>query len=240
MLREFFASFRQTSSSNGASGSRNGGGSRHAGERDDPTPPEPRPHAGDADRGASDGDRDRREWSNGVTERLGILQGTLDSLRHELRAASGTGDHGRAIIDRLEAENRALKSRVSERPQEPLIKGVISLFDDLRSVTRHAQSQAARDAGPPTHLLESLRVFERQALEVLRRSDVEAFEPGIADPFDANRQEAWDTVETASPDQEMRIAEVVRLGFELGGRVIRPAAVKVHRCRTAVSAGGNR
>jgi molecular chaperone GrpE (heat shock protein) len=168
------------------------------------------------------------------------MQEAFDSLRQELRTASGKADRSSVVIERLEAENRALKSRESERRQEPLIKGVISLFDDLRSVTRHAQSQAARGAGPSTHLLQSLLVFERQALEVLRRNDVEAFEPGIADPFDANRQEAWETVDTALPDQEMRVAEVIRLGFQFGGRVIRPAAVKVHRFRAAASAGGNR
>ena len=166
---------------------------------------------------------------------LAGLQTALGVLRDELRTGLAHADRSRDIIVRLEAENRALKTRESERKQEPLIKGVISLFDDLRSVTRaHAQPAAGGTEAP---LLSSLQVFERQALEILRRSDVEPFEPHLADRFDASRQEAWEAITTDSPADDMHIAEVIRLGFEFGGRIIRPAAVKVYRCQAAITQG---
>jgi molecular chaperone GrpE (heat shock protein) len=172
-----------------------------------------------------------------VDARLEGLQTALGVLRDELRTGLAHADRSRDIIVRLEAENRALKTRESERKQEPLIKGVISLFDDLRSVTRaHAQPAAG---GAEVPLLSSLQVFEQQALELLRRSDVEPFEPHLADRFDASRQEAWEAITTNSPAEDMHIAEVIRLGFEFGGRIIRPAAVKVYRCQAAITLGAS-
>ncbi len=171
-----------------------------------------------------------------VHDRLDTIHTALGALRDELRAGLANADRSRDVIVRLETENHALKTRQSERKQEPLIKGVISLFDDLRSVTRaHAESAAGGAEESP--LLNSLQVFERQALELLRRSDVEPFEPRLADRFDASRQEAWEAIKTDSREDDMHIAEVIRLGFEFGGRVIRPAAVKVYRCQAAIIRG---
>ena len=168
-----------------------------------------------------------------MSDRLDGIQGAIEALRQDLRTGLASADRSRDIIVRLETENRALKTRESERKQEPLIKGLISLFDDLRSVTRaHAEPAVSRAEESP--LLNSLQVFERQALELLRRSDVEPFEPRAADRFDASRQEAWEAITTDSPENDMHIAEVIRLGFEFGGRVIRPAAVKVYRLRRSL------
>jgi molecular chaperone GrpE (heat shock protein) len=170
-----------------------------------------------------------------VYDRLDGIHAAIDMLRNELRAGLATADRSREIIVRLETENRALKTRESERRQEPLIKGLISLFDDLRAVNRaHAEPAISRAEESP--LLNSLQVFERQALELLRRSDVEPFEPRPAERFDASRQEAWEAITTDSPDRDMHVAEVIRLGFEFGGRIIRPAAVKVYR-HAAMSRG---
>jgi molecular chaperone GrpE (heat shock protein) len=172
-----------------------------------------------------------------LSDRLDSLQETFESLRENVRIALGRAERSDKIIDSLEAENRGLKQRESERRQEPLIKGVISLFDDLRAVTRHARTHGAAKRGEEPALLESLMVFERQAIEILRRNQVEAFEPMSTDRFDATKQEAWETVDVASQDQDMQIAEVLRIGFEFGGRVIRPAAVKVYRFRDITARG---
>jgi molecular chaperone GrpE (heat shock protein) len=180
---------------------------------------------------------------NAPQPQLDGIQAAIEGLRQELRAALGKVDRSGEIIGRLETENRALKNREIERTQEPLLKGLISLFDDLRSITDRARSRAAAGgataagSAAESQLLNSLDVFGRQALELLRRSGAEPFEPRLADRFDASRQEAWETVAIDSRDQDMHIAEVVRFGFEFAGRIIRPAAVKVYRCHAPVTPG---
>jgi molecular chaperone GrpE (heat shock protein) len=160
---------------------------------------------------------------------LEVLSAAVALLRQDVLAALEKSDRSGSIISSLEAENRALRQRENERKQEPMIKSVISLFDDLRSVSRHARSQAASNGGPPLEFMESLLVFEQQAREALRRGYVEAFEPTVGEPFDPRTQEVGATVKANYPTQEMKIVEVLRLGFEFGGRVIRPAAVTIYR-----------
>jgi molecular chaperone GrpE (heat shock protein) len=167
--------------------------------------------------------------SPGLSEQLTALHAAFAFLQEGVVAALEKADRSASVIASLESENRSLKWRENERKQEPMIRAFISLFDDLRSVARHAQSDAAGNGRQPADLLQSLLVFERQALEALRRGQVEAFEPTVADPFDPRRQEVGAILETSSPGQEMRIAEVLRPGFEIDGRVIRPASVRVYR-----------
>jgi molecular chaperone GrpE (heat shock protein) len=151
---------------------------------------------------------------------------SIDALREDVREALVRADRSGEIIGRLEDENRRLKAREAERRQEPLINAVIALFDDLRAVTEHAQS-SSDDVDAIPEWVQSMAVFQRQALEMLRRSNVEAVEPGIAGLLDAERQEVWATVATDTPERDMHVAEVIRLGFEFAGRLLRPAAVKV-------------
>ena len=173
---------------------------------------------------------------NAQDARRHALESSIDSLREEVRTALSRTDRSREVIGRLEDENRRLRAREAERRQEPLINGVVTLFDDMRSVTEHERARAAHNEPVPAWV-QVVLVFQQQVLEVLRRNDVEAVEPVVAQPVDPERHEVWEAVETDLPDRDMQVAEVIRLGFEFAGRVLRPAAVKVHRFHPALEQG---
>jgi molecular chaperone GrpE (heat shock protein) len=168
--------------------------------------------------------------------RRDALASSVDALREEVRAALSRAERSSELIGRLEEDNRRLRAREVERRQEPLIRGLITLFDDLRSTTEHEHAMSV-DGERFGRRVSEMQVFQRQVLEVLRRNDVETVEPAVAGPFDAERHEVWDVVETDLADRDMCVAEVIRLGFEFAGRVLRPAAVKVYRFHSTVEQG---
>jgi molecular chaperone GrpE (heat shock protein) len=177
-----------------------------------------------------------RPEQTGAKSENDAVASSIAALREDVRRALARTDRSDEIILRLEDENRRLKAREAERRQEPLINGVMALFDDLRAVTEHARS-SSDDVDAIPEWVQSMAVFQRQALEVLRRSNVDAVEPGIAAPFDAERHEVWATVATDTPERDMHVAEIIRLGFEFGGRLLRPAAVKVYRYQPPLDQG---
>jgi len=147
------------------------------------------------------------------------LLSALDTIRDELRTALAKADCSGELIDRLDRENRALRTREDERRLRGVLKSFIPIFDDLRAVRLAA----------PDETRANFAAFEAQALEHLRRHGLDEFEPAPGEPFDSRRAEAVARIETGDAAAEMTVAEVVRLGFEHGDNVVRPAAVKVYR-----------
>jgi len=169
-------------------------------------------------------------------QQMQAVRQSLDLIRGQLAELAARMDRHRELTARLEEENRNLRNHESERRQEPLIKGVAALVDDLQSLRRHAQSDAgSTDA---VDWANNLLAFQDQALDVLRRNDVEMFEPRVGEPVDVRMHEVWRAKTTDSLIQDMHIADVIRLGVQFADRVIRPAAVTVYRYQPPVTDQG--
>jgi len=124
-------------------------------------------------------------------------------------------------------------------------------FDNYRKRVLKEQTRAVELAsGPLVHrLLEVLDEFDLALMAAERKPDFEQFLHGVelvyaklldilrsegleridaqGKPFDPERHEAL--MQTGSGDGEPRVADVLRQGYTLKGRVIRPAGVKVAR-----------
>lgn len=65
-----------------------------------------------------------------------------------------------------------------------------------------------------------------QFLKTLEEHGLKQFDPE-EENFDHNRHDSIETIITDKKDNDHKVAEVVRKGYELNGKVIRPAKVKV-------------
>ena len=124
-------------------------------------------------------------------------------------------------------------------------------FDNYRKRTLRQQTHAVELAAQPvvTRLLEVLDDFELALMAAEQQPDFEKFRKGVelvfaklvdvlraeglqrmeaeGTPFDPEQHEAL--MQTGEGDGELVVADVLRPGYTLKGRVIRPAGVRVHK-----------
>jgi molecular chaperone GrpE (heat shock protein) len=158
---------------------------------------------------------------------LVLLAQALERLEDAVRTRLAEADRSGSVIDRLEAEVRRLRQRDDERRLEPVIKGIISLFDQVAQIASSVRSRRDELRDAERGLAGTILALEQQVLELLQGLGATAYAPEPASPFDGKRQEVLSTVATEDPEQHLRIESVLRRGFEFAGRVCRPAAVQV-------------
>jgi molecular chaperone GrpE len=124
-------------------------------------------------------------------------------------------------------------------------------FDNYRKRTLKQQTHAVELAAQPvvSRLLEVLDDFDLALMAAERQPDFETFRKGVelvyaklrdalraeglermeaeGKPFDPEQHEAL--MQTGEGEGELTVADVLRPGYTLKGRVLRPAGVRVHK-----------
>jgi molecular chaperone GrpE len=108
-----------------------------------------------------------------------------------------------------------------EMAAEPVMRRLLEVLDDFELALLHAGEDVDRD-----RLLKGVELVYAKLLNALRAEGLERIE-AEGQPFDPAMHEAL--MQTGDGDGEPRVAEVFRPGYELRGRVIRPAGVRVER-----------
>jgi len=192
-----------------------------------------RPDDAEAER-SKDGESDRsRGYEASVSER---------------NERSAPGDGGLAVPEGSELE----KARAEAAEYLDHLQRLKAEFDNYRKRVLKEQTRAVELASEPLvhRLLEVLDEFDLALMAAERRPDFEQFLHGVelvyaklsdilrsegleridaqGKPFDPERHEAL-MQSGQDGDGEPRVADVLRQGYTLKGRVIRPAGVKVSR-----------
>jgi molecular chaperone GrpE (heat shock protein) len=146
------------------------------------------------------------------------LAQALDRFDDRLEEAHRLLERQTDLVDKLHAENQALRAGEIRAAQMPLVRGLLSLSDDV------ARLQAA--AGEST----DLALVRDSVVETLRRNGIEPFAPAAGEQFDAAAHSVSGVERTADEQLDKTIAEVVRQGFRWdSGEVIRVAEVRALR-----------
>src|SRR5438094_6830405 len=151
----------------------------------------------------------------------GAQLGAIDKAQKE---AAEYRDH----LQRLAADfdnyrKRVLKeqTRAVEMASEPLMRRLLEVLDEFDLALMAAEQKPDLEK-----FLHGVELVYAKLLDVLRSEGLERID-ALGKPFDPQRHEAL--MQTGSGDGEPRVADVLRQGYTLKGRVIRPAGVKVAR-----------
>jgi molecular chaperone GrpE len=163
--------------------------------------------------------------TSGRSEALSTSEGPrpddADEVRRQLAEYR---DH----LQRLQAEfdnyrKRVLKeqTRAVEMASEPLVRSLLEVLDEFDLALMAAERKPDFD-----RFLHGVELVYAKLQEILRSEGLERI-PAEGKPFDPELHEAL--MQSGGGDGEPVVADVLRQGYKLRGRVIRPAGVKVAR-----------
>jgi molecular chaperone GrpE len=134
----------------------------------------------------------------------------------------------REHLQRLQAEFENYRKRVLreqtqavELAAKPVIQRLLEVLDDFDLALMHAQDRPDFD-----RFLHGVELVYAKLVDTLRAEGLERIE-AQGKPFDPELHEAL--MQTGSGDGDPTVADVLRPGYTLKGRVLRPAGVRVER-----------
>jgi len=158
---------------------------------------------------------------------LGVAEGE-DASVADLEAARTEAVEYREHLQRLQAEfdnyrKRVLKeqTRAVEMAAEPLVRRLLEVIDEFELALMAAEKRPDFD-----RFLHGVEMVFAKLDDILRSEGLERID-ARGKPFDPNLHEAL--MQSGEGDGEPVVGDVLRPGYTLKGRVIRPAGVRVVR-----------
>jgi molecular chaperone GrpE len=150
--------------------------------------------------------------------------GPADELEEARRKAAEYLDH----LQRLKAEfdnfrKRELKERTRaiEMASEPLIRRLLEVVDEFDLALMAAEKQPDFDK-----VLHGVELVYAKLMDILRAEGVERID-AMGKPFDPTLHEAL--MQGGDGEGDPVVSDILRQGYTMKGRVVRPAGVKVSR-----------
>jgi len=150
------------------------------------------------------------------------------SLDEQLAEAKALADENyknylRAVADLDTYRRRVIREKDDLRQYavSGLLESILPIYDNMG-----LGLMSAEQAADPNVVAEGIRMVITQFQTVLGENGIEEISPGKGDAFDHNLHEAVQT----QPSDEVEagaVLQLVRRGFSLNGRLIRPATVIV-------------
>jgi molecular chaperone GrpE len=157
------------------------------------------------------------------TAELDAAKSRAEAAEKKLREVQEAFLTARADLDKTrERLERDLDKRVATKFGE-LVSDLLHSLDDLdRAIDAGSRVPAAEP------FLQGVGMARDRFLADLARAGVERIEPA-GEPFDPNVAEGAGIAPVDDPEKADTVVQVVRAGYRLGDRVIRPARVLVGR-----------
>ena len=150
-----------------------------------------------------------RVRAEGAERKLREIQGTFVIAKAELEAT-------RARLERDLARKVEIKFA-------DLVADLLECADDLDRAIEHGRTIAAA-----TPVVQGVALARERFLTALSKAGLERIEP-VGEIYDPNVAEAAGILPVADPAAHDTVVQLERVGYKLGGRVVRPARVLVGR-----------
>jgi molecular chaperone GrpE len=146
----------------------------------------------------------------------------------DIEALRAETDQYREHLQRLQAEfdnyrKRVLREQTAavEQAARPVFRRLLEVLDDFDLALMHAQDRPDFD-----RFLHGVELVYAKLLDTLRAEGLEQMD-AQGKPFDPENHEAL--MQTGAGEGDPVVADVLRPGYTLKGRVLRPAGVRVER-----------
>lgn len=160
-----------------------------------------------------------RERASRAEDRAATAESARDEAARSLREALSRLTEAERAIEHAHQRRRRELADQKRSVAERCWKTVLPVLDNLQLALSHAGGEAAL-------VVQGVGMVERQFLGVLASAGVTPVEASRGQPFDPTVHEAVERTETedVAPDA---IVALMQAGYQLGGRLLRPARVSV-------------
>jgi molecular chaperone GrpE len=169
---------------------------------------------------------DEGEGSPEIEPQITDDRGEIDE--NDIEAFRAEAKQYRDHLQRLQAEfdnyrKRVLREQTTavEQAARPVFRRLLEVLDDFDLALMHAQDRPDFD-----RFLHGVELVYAKLLDMLRTEGLEQMD-AQGKPFDPENHEAL--MQTGDGEGDPVVADVLRPGYTLKGRVLRPAGVRVER-----------
>jgi molecular chaperone GrpE len=179
------------------------------------------PGAHGSDRGAgSTADVDLSEEQQSAEDEAVQIVSDIDALQRERDDLLGTSQRLQADFENYRKRVLREQTALVERATEGLVEQLLPVLDSFQLALANLAS-----GGEAESMRKGLELVYAELIGVLERAGLEPID-ALGEPFDPNVHEA--VMQDDGPG-EPHVGGVLRAGWKLKGRVLRPAMVKVTR-----------
>lgn len=153
---------------------------------------------------------------------------TADDLANDLESARGEAEKYLDHLQRLQAEFDNYRKRVMKEQSElaqmgamPVARRMLEVLDDFDLALMSADETTDYE-----RIVKGVELVYAKLVDALKAEGLERIE-ALGEPFDPEFHEAL--MQTGEDEGEPIVADVLRPGYMLKGRVLRPAGVRVER-----------
>ena len=170
------------------------------------------------------GDEEGKEPGKQREKKVKISRKELE----EVKAKAAKSDECFDQLLRLKAEFDNYRKRINKEREEYTAYAVEEIVADFLEVIDNLERalSAAGESGDFTALYRGVEITYKDSMKVLGRWGVKEVSP-LGEEFDPGKHEAVEHVD--SDDDDGKVVEVLRKGYLLKERLLRPALVKVGR-----------
>jgi len=143
--------------------------------------------------------------------------GRLMGERDEMRALA---QQVQADFENFRKQSLKRETAVIERATEGLVEALLPVLDSFELCV----GQLGNDTDPPVR--KGVELVYAELLSVLEKAGLERID-ALGHPFDPNEHEAVMSEAGNDGDDGPVVSDIMRTGYRLKGRVVRPAMVKV-------------
>ncbi|QLD86670.1 nucleotide exchange factor GrpE [Natronomonas halophila] len=158
-----------------------------------------------------------------VAEEIATLREAVGDLELELEEARTEREDFEDRLKRKQAEFQNYKKRQEKRREQERQRATEDLVTELLEVRDNLKRALEQDEG--TDIREGVEATFRQLDDVLASENVDPIEPEPGTDVDPQRHEVLLRVESDQPAGT--VDDVQRPGYEMAGKVLRPAQVTV-------------
>jgi molecular chaperone GrpE len=168
----------------------------------------------------------------GTDETDGSGEVAAERVIHDIDALQRERDDLLEMSQRLQADFENYRKRILreqtvlvERASDGIVEQLLPVLDSFELALANLEGASSEASGDMERVRKGIELVHAELLGVLERAGLEPIR-ALGAPFDPNEHEA---VMQDDGDGEPHVGQVLRTGWRLKGRVLRPSMVKVSR-----------
>ena len=166
-----------------------------------------------------------REHDEDLGDEVADLEARVAELEADLDDAEDEIDDLTERLQAKQADFQNYKQRAKQRQEDIRERATEDLVERLLDVRDNLGRALDEESGDVDSLREGVKLTRKEFDRVLDAEGVSEISPSGGEEVDAQRHEVMMRVDSDQP--EGTVADVYRSGYEMGGKVLRPAQVTV-------------